>query len=323
MPISDGMSAVLKVSLGTTPVRRVSLGETQLWGVADVAAPTRSSSGPTSVTIRWAEPADYGLAITDYDVRYRVRNSGAWTSRAHTGTARTTTIRGLTPVVTYEFQVRATNSAGAGDWSPSLFWTTAAAQPSRPAAPTLTSRAVNQLVIGWVAPAANGAAITDYDVQYREQGTQSWTSHAHNGTGTSATITGLNGATTYEVQVRAENSAGESAWSPSLTATTPSVPSAVTNLRWTSRPGRNRGGTVEWDVPDDDGGSPVLHYRVRTWTYSTAHGNVVENLRDYTTTTRTATSAGHFASRSGVAVQVWAVNEVGASPVAGLSDERD
>ena len=56
-------------------------------------------------------------------------------------------------------------------------------------------------------------AITGCDVQYRELGQDDWTAHTFSGTGTVTTIGGLNTGTTYEVQVRAKNDEGTSAWS--------------------------------------------------------------------------------------------------------------
>ena len=81
--------------------------------------------------------------------------------------------------------------------------------------------------MSWSAPADNGSAITDYDVQYRQTETTTWLDWAHTGTDTETTITGLTNGQTYEVQVRAENATGESAWSPSaslLVATVPGAP---------------------------------------------------------------------------------------------------
>ena len=104
-----------------------------------------------------------------------------------------------------------------------VIWT-AAGVPSRPAAPTLSSRTTTSLSVAWVAPNNNGATITDYDVQYREGTSGAFSAWPHTGTSRTATITGLDPNTAYQVQVRAQNSVGESSWSSSLTATTASIP---------------------------------------------------------------------------------------------------
>ena len=95
-------------------------------------APQLTSSVSGVLTVRWSAPADDGgSAITDYDVRYRVKpvsggsgGSGdpAWTEQADDtdSTALTTTLSGLTNDTTYQVQVRAQNANGEGAWSSSV-----------------------------------------------------------------------------------------------------------------------------------------------------------------------------------------------------------
>ena len=87
--------------------------------------------------------------------------------------------------------------------------------PGQPRAPTVTAPSATTLKVTWSAPADNGSAITDYDVQFRKTSVTDWTDHAFTGTGTSTTITGLDAYTTYAVEVRARNGAepGTGAWS--------------------------------------------------------------------------------------------------------------
>ena len=87
--------------------------------------------------------------------------------------------------------------------------------PDRPGAPTVTASTLNSLSLRWARPDNTGPTITDYDVQYRDGGSGPFTPWAHDSTRTAATITGLATGTTYEVQVRARNSEGDSPWSPS------------------------------------------------------------------------------------------------------------
>ena len=95
-----------------------------------------------------------------------------------------------------------------------------------PAAPTITVAAnsttpESKIDVSWTAPTNTGKpAISDYDVQYKLSGANSWTSHSFSGTGTSTTIGSLTEGKSYEVQVRAVNAEGDGAWSASGTAIT-------------------------------------------------------------------------------------------------------
>ena len=85
--------------------------------------------------------------------------------------------------------------------------------PGKPAAPTVTSASVSSLTVSWSAPANKGPAINDYDVQYREGTSGDWSGGSHDGTATTATLTGLAENTSHQVQVRATNDEGTSDWS--------------------------------------------------------------------------------------------------------------
>ena len=91
------------------------------------AAPTVTpATAPLRLEVTWTAPADNGARITDYDVRYRRVGTTNWIDNGHTGTLTNHTLgnkRALTAGTRYEVQVRATNSAGPGRWSPSAFGT--------------------------------------------------------------------------------------------------------------------------------------------------------------------------------------------------------
>ena len=95
--------------------------------------------------------------------------------------------------------------------------TTTAARPGRPAAPSVSSvpGSTTSLEVTWTAPANTGPAIESYDLRYREGTSGSWTNGPQNVSGTSETISGLTASTSYQVQVLATNSEGNSLWSPS------------------------------------------------------------------------------------------------------------
>ena len=96
-------------------------------------------------------------------------------------------------------------------------------KPLAPAIPTVTatSGSTTSLDVSWMAPANTGRpAITGYKVEYRAGASGNWLTHAHTGTGTTATIANLTAATSYQVQVLAVNSDGDGPFSSPGAGTT-------------------------------------------------------------------------------------------------------
>ena len=87
--------------------------------------------------------------------------------------------------------------------------------PGEPATPTVTSASVTSVTVTWTAPSNPGPPITSYDLQYRVGNSGDFTPWTEDVTGRSATITGLEENTEYEVQVLATNDDGDSGWSDS------------------------------------------------------------------------------------------------------------
>ena len=187
-------------------------------GTLDVAwvAPTGTSTG--------------GLAISDYDVRWRA--AGQWIEAPDTvhSTAVKYSIMGLQNCLPYSVQVRAQSPRGVSKWSSTAKGTPtgpSTASPKAPSQPT-TVRGDRWLRLTWHAPATcANAPITDYDVRWRVVGAAAWVTHSDDvSPDTSAdlkrsrTITNLNNSTLYEVQVRAATNSAESPWSIAITTAT-------------------------------------------------------------------------------------------------------
>ena len=88
--------------------------------------------------------------------------------------------------------------------------------PLAPAAPTVSavSGTTDSLSVTWTAPGNSGKPdIESYDLRYRKGTTGSWIDGPQDETGTSATISGLDEDSAYQVQVRASNDEGDGAWS--------------------------------------------------------------------------------------------------------------
>ena len=85
--------------------------------------------------------------------------------------------------------------------------------PGAPEAPRVTRALEASLTVAWAEPENPGPPITGYDVQYREGPSGFFINAPHEGTGQTATLTGLEAATLYQVQVRARNEEGTGRWS--------------------------------------------------------------------------------------------------------------
>ena len=102
---------------------------------APLATAVRVTS--TSATVTWSEPYNGGLAITDYDIRFKRVLDNLWTDKVHVGTGRASSLTGLEDSQSYEVQVLARNSLGPGAWSQSAVFSLGVV-PSTPAMPTVT-----------------------------------------------------------------------------------------------------------------------------------------------------------------------------------------
>ena len=109
---SDGTaSATIAVTIDVTDVNEKSAKPDK----PTLAAVTGSS---TSLTATWTKPdLNGGPDIAGYDLQYRVGTTGTWEDFAHSDTAVTTTVTGLTADTSYQVQVRAVNEEAFSDWS--------------------------------------------------------------------------------------------------------------------------------------------------------------------------------------------------------------
>ena len=100
------------------------------------------------------------------------------------------------------------------------------APPAAPATPTLTV-GLGQLTVSWAEPAGNGSPITSYKLRYKRSDQHFGWSTVETGSSRETLITDLPANEPVEIQVRAVNAVGSSAWSTAATAT-PTVIGAPT-----------------------------------------------------------------------------------------------
>ena len=196
----------------------------------DAPAVEPSSTEPDELGVSWTEPEDNGAAIEHYDIRYREGSAGIWREASGLGTTTLSyTIKRLKAGTEYQVGVRAHNAEGDSEWSDTTSESTPAFPPDKPDPPTVLAVSTTTLRALWTEPDDNQLAITSYDLQYRSKGSTLWTQVLVLSE-LSYRITGLQSNTEYEIEVRAENSAGDSEWSePALTFTLTTDATAFTD----------------------------------------------------------------------------------------------
>ena len=182
---------------------------------------------PTGRTLQvaWSPPENTGPRISGYDLDYRREGSSTYHLRNFYRSTRSATITGLSLNTPYEVRVRAKNADGPGPWSKFSRETTleSALVPGRVSQPVATASSGIAIRVGWGAPGNTGPRISGYDVEYRKLGS-GYARKSFGRTARSATITGLESDTTYEVRVRAKNADGAGPWSRVVQVKTPKLP---------------------------------------------------------------------------------------------------
>lgn len=242
-----------------------------------------------AVKVTWAAPSSRGTsAINAYAVQRRNTTSAPWVTVKYTGAAaRAWTETGLVNGYPYYYRVMARNSSG---WGPASAQVVARPR-TVPGAPRYPEADAYDAALGayWQAPAANGAPIDFYQVQWSADGGTTWTgsvTSATAGTGAAPTLVPLTPGTRYWLRVRAHNAAGygpTTGFGPYLVRT---APGPVTNLAATPGVGQVE---LTWSAPvaGTPGSTAVASYKVEssadgiTWTThpeTTATSTVVTGL---------------------------------------------
>ena len=130
------------------------------------------------------------------------------------------------------------------------------------------------LAVSWEAPPDTDGAppLTGYEVRYRERPDGDWVEAPHAGTARTATLTGLEVNTVYEVEVRALYGEVQSVWVrvPGEVRTATPPPARIHNVRVVGGPGSDDGvwRTEERVVVEVRYDEPVVVERPDCWTYN-------------------------------------------------------
>lgn len=232
-----------------------------VFGLAVTGTPTQ-----TSISLVWAAPAS-GTPPFTYQVSSRTPSgSGSFTFAAAATASLTQAITGLLPSTGYDFEVSATNLAGAGPQSAILVNAQTAPGTIGNAPGPATGLAVSglaptSLTLSWVAP-STGTTPFSYQPQIAPAGASPvWTNVGGSTASLTVGVTGLTPNTAYQFQVVTSNAIGSST-SASLGATTLSVaPSPPTGLAVVGSPTQTSI-TIQWVAPAI--GTPPFNYQVQS-----------------------------------------------------------
>jgi phosphodiesterase/alkaline phosphatase D-like protein len=207
-------------------------------------------AAPTGLTTATISATQINLSWTDNannESGYLVERSidGVTFTQIATLGANVTTYSntGLAPATRYYYRVRATNSAGNSGYSNVVNATTLDVPPAAPGNLTATAVSSNRVDLAWTDNAGNESGFL---IERSTDGVNFTQIATVTANVTAYSNTGLSAATTYYYRVRATNSAGNSGYSNSASATTgaaapPAAPSGLAlsavsasqiNLNW-------------------------------------------------------------------------------------------
>ncbi|XP_065914678.1 protein sidekick-1-like isoform X2 [Dysidea avara] len=167
------------------------------------------------VTLSWMPPDTPNGIIIQYEVQYSVNST---TSLVNFTDTLMGTVEGLSPGTIYTLQIRAYTRVGAGPFSGTKTLKTLPEPPATVPRVTTQSISSSMLTINWMEPDVPNGVITHYIVFYlpvsgpygpiitrnrRKRQLAQDGEFAKNFTGTSGTLTNLNGSVTYRIQVSA------------------------------------------------------------------------------------------------------------------------
>ncbi len=300
-PIADGGFTVAGPD-GVDTIRNIERlqFDDQTVTIAVPAAPTIGVAEALSASARvnWtAPPAPAGATpLTSYTIQVFTGTTLVRTVPDIPANATTSVVTGLTNGTPYTFQVAAVNQFGTGSFSASSNAVTPVVS-TPPGAPTNVQRTAGNrsLNVTWTAPASDGGSpITSYEVQARVYvfgifPVAVTPSTVVVGGATSAVVTGLTNAATYDVRVRALNAAGPGAYSPfTARVALPNVAPAPTVTSVPNAPAAPtavagaRGGaitaTATWTAATVPAGSPPVNGYVVRALRMNGNGTVAQTI---------------------------------------------
>ena len=280
------------------------------------AAPAVSGipGSTSSIRVTWAEPANTGPAITDYDVHYGVAGTGGFVNWQHLGVDTSTIITGLTAGTRYEVQVRAWNADGFSDYSRSGTGSpnpdVANRNPVFSGGSRTFSVAENTAAGDPIGDPVDATDPDDDPLAYELEGTNAASFELDRGSGQIRTSAALNheDKSRYSVTVRVRDGRGGTSTAGVTINVTDVVEPPDTPLSPRVTAVSSTGLQVSWDEPDNIGPS-ITDYDYRYMSSTDSSWTEITN----TTITATSVTIQGLTPSTSYDVEVRAKNSEGTS----------
>ena len=208
---------------------------------------------------RWLCPLDNGAKISSFLFEWRIVGDRDWTQVANFSDT-FYRLAGLDNNVAVEARVRAVNSSGNGNWTDIISGTPIADVPDVVEGLVAFSGDSTFIDLRWNEPNDNGAQISNYILQWRQNNQNFSSSRELETSNQTARISNLTNGIRYYFRIKAINEAGDSPWSTLANAQPmapapppPQIPDNTIPDRIGNPPsGLAFGATAifwEWDVP--------------------------------------------------------------------------
>ncbi|XP_073434942.1 fibronectin type III domain-containing protein 3B isoform X1 [Dendrobates tinctorius] len=222
--------------------------------------PKLSQRTKSSLTLQWKAPVDNGSKITSYLLQWDEGKRNSMFRECYTGNQRHCKLTKLCPAMGYTFRVAARNDIGKSEYSQEVVYYTSGNIPPTPTAPKLIRAGITWISLHWTRPeGCFPEEVISYTLEILED-TDSVFQPAYTGEELTCTVNNLQRSTQYKFRLIASNVEGSSSPSEILVCTTspdrPGPPSRPVVKGAVAA----HGFTVQWDAPEDKGGSEILKY---------------------------------------------------------------
>ena len=253
--LSDTITVTIKVTEGNDPP--VFATDTATRSVAENTGTGLDIGVPFTATDAEDETLNYTLEGTD---------AASFGIVSTSGQLQTKVALDYEVESSYSVTVKAADAGASGTITVTITVTDVNEPPLAPGTPAVSGDSASSVSVTWTAPANAGKPdITGYDYQYKKTGEPTWSgaTYATTGVVTSATISGLDSSTSYDVQARAKNDEGTGPWSATGAGSTGNTIPAFSSPTVTRDVAENTPADVNIGDPvtatDDDNGDSLTY----------------------------------------------------------------